>query len=240
MTEARERFRRNMAALEQQTLGALELVLVALDRILESLEHRDVELAQIVIDEDRAIDARHADVHNGVIALLALQAPVAGDLRLLAAMLHVVRYAERMGDQCVAIAKLIPVSGHEPPIRREILDGVLTMGRCARAEVVQCKHAFAQRSVVMAEDLVQRDFEVNRLNRDIFRLAVEAGDDADTREWAMTMTLVARAFERVGDNAIDVGEQTAFVVTGVFREFSSAVAADAWTLNESRRGGPYA
>jgi phosphate transport system protein len=223
VSATRQHFRDDLALIEQRALGALDLVLVALDRVMEALEHRDVELAQIIIDEDGVIDARHADVHHAVISMLALQAPVAGDLRLLAALLHVVRYAERMGDQCVSIAMLIPVSGHEPPVRREILEGVLTMGRCARAEVVQCKRAFAQRSVAMAEDLVQRDGEVNRLNREIFRLAVDAGDDADTREWAMTMTLVARAFERVGDNAIDVGEQTAFVVTGLLREFTTPV-----------------
>jgi phosphate transport system protein len=221
MSVARSQFRTDLEQLEDQALGALDLVLSELDRVIEALEHQDVELAQMVIDGDRLIDARYADVHHGVISLLALQAPVAGDLRLVAALLHVVRYAERMGDQCVSVAKLIPLSGHEPPVRREILDSVLTMGRCARAEVVQCKHAFAARNVAMAEDLVKRDDEVNRLNRAIFRLAVEAGDDADTREWAMTMTLAARAFERVGDNAIDVGEQTAFVVTGLFREFAA-------------------
>jgi phosphate transport system protein len=72
----------------------------------------------------------------------------------------------------------------------------------------------------MAEDLVARDRDVNRLQREIFQLALDAGEDYDTREWAMHMTLVARAFERIGDNAVDIGEQVAFVVTGLFREFS--------------------
>ena len=96
------------------------------------------------------------------------------------------------------------------------------MGKAARAEVVQCKRAFAERNVAMAEDLVERDRDVNRLNREVFRIAVDVGDDIDTREWAMTMILVARAFERIGDNAVDIGEQTAFVVTGLFREFTDS------------------
>jgi phosphate transport system protein len=107
-------------------------------------------------------------------------------------------------------------------VREEILSKLVQMGQAARAEVVQCKRAFAQRNVAMAEDLVERDRDVNRLNREVFRIAVEVGDDLDTREWAMTMILVARAFERVGDNAVDIGEQTAFVVSGLFREFSGA------------------
>lgn len=225
MTAPRSQFHQELRELEQRSLGALDLVLPALDRIIEALAHQDVELAQIVINDDVRIDALYVDVHHTIISMLALQTPVAGDLRLLAALLHLVRFAERMGNQCVSVAKLIPLSGHEPPVRSEILTRVLRMGSFARAEVVQCRRSFAERNVPMAEDLVNRDREVNRLNRKIFWLAVEAGDDADTREWAMTMTLVARAFERVGDNAVDIGEQTSFVVTGLFRQSSELLSA---------------
>ena len=89
-----------------------------LDRALEALEHQDVELAAIVIADDDRIDGRYLEVHQGILSLLALQAPVAGDLRLVAALLHVIKHIERMGDQCVNIAKLIPLVGHEPPSRR--------------------------------------------------------------------------------------------------------------------------
>jgi phosphate transport system protein len=88
--------------------------------------------------------------------------------------------------------------------------------------VALCRRSFAERDLALAEDLVRSDREINRLNREIFQLAVAAGGDADVREWAMTMTMVARAFERIGDNAVDIGEQTAFIVTGLFREFSDS------------------
>ena len=220
--EHRRHFQQQLAELEASALGGLDLVCGQLDRVLEALEHQDVELAQFVIADDDRLDGRYLEVHQGILSLLALQAPVAGDLRLVAALLHLIKHVERMGDQCVNVAKLIPLSGHEPPVRAEILTRVVQMGRAARAEVLQCKRAFAERNVAMAEDLVERDSDVNRLNREVFRLAVDAGDDADTREWAMTMILAARAFERVGDNAVDIGEQTAFVVSGLFREFTSA------------------
>jgi len=222
MSAPRSQFRNELARLEADGLATLDLVLRQLDWTIEALEHQDIELGQIVADARRDLNARCLDVHHGLLSLLALQAPVAGDLRLVAALLHVIKRAERMGAQCVAIAELLPIAGHEPPVQREILERTLAMGRFARAEVVQCKRSFAERNVAMAEDLVARDREVNRLNREIFRLAIEAGHDADTREWAMIMTLVARAFERVGDNAVDIGEQTAFVATGRFREFSDA------------------
>ena len=129
---------------------------------------------------------------------------------------------ERIGDQCVNIAKTIPLTGYEPPVRAEILERVLRMGRAARTEVTQSKAAFANRDVELAEDLVRQDREINALNREIFKLAIDVGTDPDTREWAMHMAMVARAIERIGDNAVDVGEQTAFVVTGLFREFSDS------------------
>jgi phosphate transport system protein len=87
-------------------------------------------------------------------------------------------------------------------------------------------HAFEAKDSEMAADLSERDAKVNQLNRRIFRRSLEVGNDIETREWAMTMTLVARCLERIGDNAVDIGEQIAYVVTGVFREFADASHAD--------------
>ncbi len=222
MPRHRAQFQAELAALEEQALGALDLVCATLDRTLEALRHRDIELAAVVIADDDRIDGRYLEVHQGILSLLALQAPVAGDLRIVAALLHVIKHAERMGDQCVNIAKLLPISGTEAPVVPEILDKVERMGALARSEVSQSKQAFALRDIALAEDLVRQDAEINLLNRDIFRRAVDVGTDPDTREWAMTMMLVARALERIGDNAVDGGEQVAFVVSGLFREFSDA------------------
>jgi phosphate transport system protein len=219
---ARAHFRDELHGLEVQALGALDLVVATLDRTLEALEHQDIELAAIVINDDDRIDGRYLEVHQGILSLLALQAPVASDLRTVAALLHVIKAAERMGDQCVNIAKLLPIVGNEPPLEPELLGRILKMGRLARSEVSQSKQAFELRDVDVAKDLVRQDAEINKLNREVFRLAVEIGTDADRREWAMTMTHVARAIERIGDNAVDIGEQVAFVVTGLFREFSDA------------------
>ena len=133
------------------------MVVEQLDRALEALEHQDIELATIVIVDDDRLDGRYLEVHQGILSLLARQAPVAGDLRLVAALLHVIKHVERMGDQCVNIAKLIPLSGHEPPVRAEMLDRILRMGRAARSEVVQAQAAFAGRDVALAEDLVRQD-----------------------------------------------------------------------------------
>jgi phosphate transport system protein len=219
---ARTHFQQELAKLEVQALGGLDMVVGAVDRALETVQQQDIELASMVIADDDRIDGRYLEVHQGVLSLLALQAPVAGDLRLVAALLHIMKNIERMGDQCVNMAKLVPLAGHEPPSDARILADIQQMGEQARQQVVQCKQAFQRRDVNLAQDLVRQDDQIDRLNRDVFHLALEIGDDPDTREWAMHMTLVARCIERIGDNAVDIGEQTVFVVTGLFREFEDA------------------
>jgi phosphate transport system protein len=218
----RSHFQDELAKLEQQALGGLDMVVAALDRALETVQHQDVELAGMVISDDDRIDGRYLEVHQGVLSLLALQAPVAGDLRLVAAVLHIIKNMERMGDQCVNMAKLVPLAGHNPPSDERVLSHIQRMGEQARQQVIQSKQAFARRNVEQAQDLVRQDDEIDRLNREVFTIALEIGDDPDTREWAMHMMLVARCIERIGDNAVDIGEQTAFIVTGLFREFEDA------------------
>jgi phosphate transport system protein len=211
--ETRHQFRENLKSLERQALDGLDLVSQQLDRALESVSYQDVELAAMGVADDDRIDGRYLEVHQGILSLLARQAPVAGDLRVVAALLHIIRCVERMGDQCVNIAKLVPLSGYEAPKDKDILDAIERMGQCAHAQVGQ------------AQDLVGQDVEINRLNRGIFRRAVDVGDNCEMREWAMFMVLVARCLERIGDNTVDIAEQTVFVVTGLFREFADASSA---------------
>lgn len=222
----RVEYQHDLALLEEQALEGFDMVALALERTLEAVENQDVELAQIVMDSDDQLDGRYLEVHQGLITLLATQSPVATDLRLIAALLHVIKNVERMGDQCVNIAKLIPLAGHEPPVDDRMIEGILAMGRQVRVEVGRAKRAFIDRDVAMARNLVTLDDEVDQQNRDCFALAIEIGDEADRREWAMTMLLAARALERIGDNSVDVGEQVAFIVTGLFREFEDASHPD--------------
>jgi phosphate transport system protein len=220
--EARVRYQEELERLEERALGGLDLVVTSLDRTLEAAEHADVELAGLVIADDDRIDGRYLEVHQELITLLATQSPVATDLRLISALMHVMHGIERMGDQCVNIAKLIPLAGNEPPADEEMVKRILMMGRQCRTLIGQSKRAFEERDVELAGDLVRQDDVVDNLNRECFQIALQIGDDLDRREWAMTMLLAARSLERVGDNAVDIGEQVAYVVTGLFREFEDA------------------
>jgi phosphate transport system protein len=195
------------------------MVVGLLDEALEALDQYDAELAAIVVADDDRIDGRYLEVHQGVLSLLARQAPVAGDLRLVAALLHIVKHLERIGDQCTNIAKMVPLLGHEPPTDSAITTRIKAMGAQARSQVRQARQSFALRDPELAIDQSRQDDVIDAYNREIFRRAIEiGGEDADMREWAMSMVLVSRALERIGDNAVDIGEQTVFVVTGLFRE----------------------
>lgn len=219
---ARKHFQEELAELEQQTLGALDMVVGQLDNAMESLIRHDVELANLVVADDDRLDGRYLEVHQGVLGLIARQAPVAGDLRLAAALLHVIRHAERMGDHCVNIAKLVPLDDPQPRTDEVLLEKLARMGEHARLQVVQARRSFAERDMRMAVDLVRLDDQIDILNRECFDRVVEISDDQELREWGMHMMLAARNIERIGDYAVDVGEQTAFVVTGLFREFQDA------------------
>jgi phosphate transport system protein len=195
----------------------------ALGRVMEAALHDDRGLAEMVVADDDRLDALYLDVHRGLLGLMAQQAPVATHLRVIAALMDVIHHVERMGDQCVNIAKTLVLSGHQRAAADEdVLRLIGRMGAQAREEVAQAKLAFESRDEALAYDLVRQDQVINQLNREVFQQAVRIGEHAECREWAMQVMLVARAIERIGDNAVDIGEQVAFVVTGLFREFRDA------------------
>src|SRR3954453_2990222 len=147
MAEARLHYQDHLDNLERNCLGGLDLVVASLDRTMEAVEHQDMELAELVIADDDRIDGRYLEGHQEILTMLAAQAPVATDLRLISALLHVMHSIERMGDQCVNISKVIPLTGHDAPVRGEMVDRILLMGKQARSMLSQAKRAFESRDV---------------------------------------------------------------------------------------------
>ena len=221
-TDVRHRYHEELDSIERSALESLDMVAESLEQATAALRDRDMGLATRVIGGDDRIDDRYLEIHQEALSLIAREAPVATDLRLIAAILHTMRHVERMGDQCVNICKLVPLAGHEPPVEAEILARIEEMSRRLNTQINDAKRCFSERSLGLAELVARSDAEINRLNREIFRIALEVGSDFDTREWAMLMMLAARSLERIGDNAVDICEQVAYIVTGEFREFSDA------------------
>jgi phosphate transport system protein len=197
------------------------LVLRALRGALNALENRDHELADEVIAFDDDVDERYVRVEEGVQSLLARQTPVASDLRLVLAILHINLHLERMADYCVTIAKLSNLVPDVEPTPR-FIEGFEEMGSRCEEMIRVALDAFGNRDLAAAESLVELDELVDRANRRVVERILELGGAERMREYGLRMVLVSRALERIGDHAVDIGEQIAFLLTAEFREFTDA------------------
>ena len=196
-----------------------ELVIRALRGALNALRRRDLELADEVIAFDDEVDAAYFAIQEGVQSLLARQTPVASDLRLVLAMLHVNLHLERMADYCVTVAKLTKLGAGAPADSR-IVASLAEMGVRAEEMTRVALRSFEHRDLARAEALVSLDELIDRANRRTVEHVLELGPEQ--REWGLRMLVVSRCLERIGDHAVDIGEQTAYLVTGEFREFTDA------------------
>jgi phosphate transport system protein len=220
--ELRVEFHEQLRELEKEALATADLAAQALNQAIEAVLHGDAELATMVIEGDDRIDGRYLDVHQGVLALLARQSPMASDLRLVAALLHTIVHIERIGDLCVNVAKLVPLMGEGPAEKGDVMSKIQAAGAQACDQIRQAQTSFSERNLELAEDLVHQDDLIDRLNREVFNDVIEIGGDPEVREWAAHLVLIARYIERVGDHTVDIGEQIAFVISGQFREFTDA------------------
>ncbi len=209
----------DLDTLQASLLEEGELVLRALRGALNALREADAELADEVIAFDDEVDQRYLEVEQAIEALLARQTPVAVDLRLVLAMLHTNLHLERMADYCVTIAKLTKlVAGLEPDSR--MIQAFEEMGSRAEEMIKVALDAFVDRDVDEASSLVDLDELIDRANRRVVRQVLEL--DPELSEWGVRMLLVSRCLERIGDHAVDIGEQVAYLVTAEFREFTDA------------------
>ena len=212
-----EELDRTEAALQEEG----EYVLRALRGSLNALAQRDSELADEVISFDDDIDRRYLEIEKGIEALLARQTPVASDLRLVLALLHANLHLERMGDYCVTIAKLIKLVADVEP-EQGLVEAFTDMGARAEGMIRVALDSFATRDVGGASSLVDLDELIDRANRRVVEQVLPLASDPERLEWGLRMITVSRCLERIGDHAVDIGEQTAYLVTGEFREFTDA------------------
>jgi phosphate transport system protein len=196
-------------------------VVSAIHGAVRALQERDVELADEVIAFDDEIDSLFLGIQSSIQSLLALQTPVARDLRLLLAMLHINLLLERSGDGCVTIAKLSRLVADADP-DPALVDVLTEMGERAEEMIRVALDSFAKRDLAGAESLVELDELIDRANRRFVERLVDVMAEPDLREWGLRMVVVARTIERIGDRAVDIGEQTAYLLTAEFREFTDA------------------
>jgi phosphate transport system protein len=206
------------AALQEEA----ELVMRSLRGALNALVQQDAELADEVIAFDDEVDQRYLATEEGIESLLARQTPVAIDLRLVLAMLHINLHLERMADYCVTIAKLTKLAGPVDDPSPTLIEAFEEMGSRAEEMIRVAMGSFRDRDLARAESLVELDELIDRANRRAVQHVLSLASDPRTQEWGLRMLVVSRCFERIGDHAVDIGERTAHLVTGEFREFTDA------------------
>jgi phosphate transport system protein len=236
MRELRRRFHEELDALEgevQQTGTQAQLLL---EKALQALTRRDLAICEAVIRGDDEVDRLYLDVERRILHLFALQTPVASDLRLLTALLHINLHLERIADQAVNLAKITKLAHGLPP-NPTVLQHLEEMGALALGIVGAAMAALARRDLELARSLPELDDPLDRLNRGMLGQVLEVSDDQQMLEWGIRMYVVSRQLERIGDNAVDIGEQVAFLVTGEFREFTDASHPEVEHPELTERGG---
>jgi phosphate transport system protein len=217
----REHFHEQLERVELQLLSMGELASVAVQRSVEALTQHDDEAAEEVIRDDDPIDDLYLRIDHDVLEMLALQSPVASQLRLVSAILHSCHHLERIGDQAVNVAKLYLATRDLPP-SQTLLQQLEEMGSHVVNMIRTVMEALRTRDLELCFKLPKMDDPVDRLNRATHLEALKLADDARALDWGLHMNLAARALERAGDNAVDIAEQVGFLITGEFREFTDA------------------
>jgi len=218
----RASFHHELEQLEASLQEEGALVLRVLRSALNALARGDDELADEVIRFDDEIDARYLRIEEGVQSLLARQTPVAIDLRLVLAVLRVNLHLERMADYCVTVAKLTKLMGGLDVSGGQILSSLEDMGQRAEQMIRVALDAFADRDIEKARSLQELDELIDRANRRASEDVLSLGDSPEEREYGLRMLVISRCVERIGDHAVDIGEQVAYLVTGEFHELTDA------------------
>jgi phosphate transport system protein len=230
MVDSRSHFHQELESLEQTLLDVADRCERMTAMAVDALTLADLELAGKVETEDAELDRMYLDTHNRWINLMARQQPMGSDLRMMSALLHLNVTLERTGDQCVNIAKLARLC-EGLPTRARIIEQIREMGDLVRPMIRTAAEAFVRRDADEARLLPAMDEPIDRINRVMYREVVDCAPDTRLIEWATHMMMAARALERIGDQAVDIGEQVAFLVTGEFQEFSEEGFVDRGAVN---------
>lgn len=221
MSDHNLQFHSELDLLEQRLLAIVDMAETMVEMAVNAVVLNDLNLATQVIGMDDAIDREYFEIHQAWTTLIARFQPMGSDLRRMAVLLHLNITFERMGDQCVNISKMVKFSTDLP--RSDRIVGIIQeMGDLVRPMIRTAMDAFIRKDVNEARLLPSMDEPIDRLNASMYREAVDVSDDKGVLEWATKMLLVARALERIGDQAVDFGEQTAYLITGERAGFDEA------------------
>ena len=188
-------------------------VRTAVSRATRALLEADAEIAEQVISADTSIDLARERIEERSFEILALQQPVAGDLRMLVAALRMVAELERMGDLSVHVAKVARLRVPDKAVPAELVPTIERMAAVAEHMVVSVAKVIAERDVNGARVLEEADDEMDQLRRSSFRKML-ADDWPHGVEPAVDIALLGRYYERIADHAVSLARRVVYLVTG--------------------------
>lgn len=221
MTETRDtnvHFHQELDELERKVLSMVDRAEQMVEMAVQAVTGDDASLAEKVVAADNGIDATYNEIHQDWTSLMARNQPLGPDLRKMTILIQLNVTFERMGDQCVNIAKIAQFNEGLPRVER-ICDQIREMGDLVRPMIRTAIEAYIRGDVDEARLLPAMDHPVDRLNANMYKETIAVRDNPQLLEWATKMLMVSRALERIGDQAVDFGEQTAYLITGERAEF---------------------
>ncbi len=215
----RQSFRAELQQLDQELIRMGALVEDQIRRAVKSLTERNVTLADMVIADDDRVDAMEIDIERRCLTLLALQQPLAGDLRIVSTILKIITDLERMADHAADIAEVTVRLGQEPLVKP--LVDIPEMARLSSSMVRLALNAYIHRSLEEAVTMIRLDDDVDHLYSRIFDdLQGLMQDRPETVPQAIHLLFVANYIERVADHATNLGEWVIYMVTGERKELN--------------------
>ncbi|HEX8731501.1 MAG TPA: phosphate signaling complex protein PhoU [Ktedonobacterales bacterium] len=215
----RKAFHQELREVEELVIQMASLVESEIAQAMQALSRRDTTLAQDVITKDGEVNELQRNIRSRCIALMALQAPVARDLRELVTVQLVINELERMGDHAVSISKQsMRLREHEP---LELVNELVEMAKLVREQVRDCIQAFVDVNVGLARDVCSKDDAVDHYYRDILAEIIHLMSTEPAKVAPATSLLfVAHDLERIGDRVTNIGEDVIYMVTGEVEELN--------------------
>ena len=215
----RTAFERQLAEIQEDMLVLADMVESAIRRSIQALKDRNGELAHQVIADDIKVNRKRYDIEERCLELIATQQPLAGDLRTIVAVLHMIVDLERMGDHAEGVAKIAATLADEPPLKPYI--DLPRMAEVASEMLRESLEAFKHRDADRARAIIDRDDEVDALYDQVYReLLTYMIADPRTIERATHLIWVAHNLERIADRVTNVCERVAYLVTGKMEEMN--------------------
>jgi phosphate uptake regulator len=208
--------------LQLDVLSGLDTVAEQLDRMVAVLRPDRKPRPDEPVAFEEQLAARRRTLHERVLSRLGDDAASPRELPLIAALLHVTPSIGRMGDHCQILNRLAPRLSYELSAHDDGRVQLALMGQLAHSQLLGAKKAFLTRNMNQVDRLVRRDSEIKRAGRKVFESTIGSGQRSTVQNSAMMTLIASRCLESIADEAIEIGEQAAFISGALFREFADA------------------